>query len=379
MYSIQCTSDIKPLFANTKRWDAFSGGVPFRQVAWLEPWWDEFQGKHEAYILVATNQSGALCGLLPLYRKASSPQTLCGMGDNNACTDFVSILAAPAEASRVCDAIADFLIENAHSGDFGWDFIEIDGVSDSDPIMHRFSSRLKREGAIVEAQSRMHSWFLQSCGSWDALLKNLSKRSRRKINSYLDRFESNDQLEIRMASSEREVDEFTEALIELHQRRWNEAGQRGTYADQCFRKFIFRVAKQMFREGRLYLPVLRFNGAIIGAELGFISGDKKLYIYSSGYDLDHAELEPGRILNTQTLKFVHEHELFGIEFMRGDEEYKQRSGAKPTRVLQMLVVAPRWWAKIYHTVWLANFELKQWVRRRIGREPVCVVEMAITT
>ncbi|EMI20183.1 cellulose biosynthesis protein celD [Rhodopirellula maiorica SM1] len=380
MYRVECLRSVSTLFGSPEEWNSLSGGVPFRQTSWLQPWWDQFGGQLEAYVLVARDAEEQICGILPLCRSFDSPRTLRFIGDNNACTDFASILLDPqdANAESIVDAMVQFLCEHTATDSEGWDFLELDGVSAGDPVMRCFSASLAKAGVIVHAQSRMSTWLLQAAESWEQQLSRHSKRTRKKTRGFLESVDKTPGMERVIANSTEQVDEFMDAIIELHQRRWNAVGEPGTYADKQLRDFVTQMAHEMFRNDRLYLPVLRLDGRIIGGELGILSDDL-LYIYSSGFDLDAANLEPGRILAVNTLKYVHDQGLRGIEYMRGDEPYKARSGAEPTPLLQLRVVAPRWWAKVCHSAWSAQFELKQWARRRTGRELVKVVDMALTS
>ncbi len=380
MYRVECSNSVSTLFGDPDSWNSLSDGIPFRQTSWLKPWWDQFGGQSEAYVVVARDEQDKICGILPLCRTPDSPRTLRFIGDNNACTDFTSILLDknPSAGKDIVEAMVQFLCSKAGSDSSGWDFLELDGVSAADSVMRCFSASLTNAGAIVHAQSRMNTWFLEAAESWEQLLLNHSKRTRKKTKGFLESVDKTPGMERVLAQSSEQVDEFMEAMIELHQRRWNAVGEPGTYADKRLRDFVIQMAHQMFQRDRLYLPVLRLDGRIIGGELGILS-DNQLYIYSSGFDLDASDLEPGRILAVNTLKYVHDQGLRGIEYMRGDEPYKPRSGAEPTPLLQMRVVAPRWWAKVCHSAWSAQFELKQWARRRTGRDLVKVVDMALTS
>lgn len=385
MYRVECSSSVNALFGNPESWNSLSDGIPFRQTRWLKPWWDQFGDALEAYVVVARDDQGQICGILPLCRQLASPRTLRFMGDNNACTDFASILldsgataAQSIVAQSIVDAMVQFLCLHAGSDSYGWDFLELDGVSAADPIMRCFSASLAKAGVIVHAQSRMSTWFLKSAESWEQQLSNHSKRTRKKTKGFLEAVDKTPGMQRVLAQSSEQVDEFMDAMIELHQRRWNAVGEPGSYADKRLRDFVIQMAHEMFEHERLYLPALRLDGRIIGGELGILS-DNQLYIYSSGFDLDASDLEPGRILAVNTHKYVHDQGLRGIEYMRGDEPYKPRSGAEPTPLLQLRVVAPRWWAKVCHSAWSAQFELKQWARRRTGRELVKVVDMALTS
>ncbi|GAA5505311.1 hypothetical protein Rcae01_00755 [Novipirellula caenicola] len=380
MYRVECLRCVSTLFDHPSSWNLLSGGVPFRQTSWLKPWWAQFGDSLEPSVVVVRDSQEQIRGILPLCRSLASPRTLRFIGDNNACTDFASILLNPndADADSIIDAMVQFLCEHAATDACGWDFLELDGVSAADPVMRCFSASLARAGVIVHAQSRMSTWLLQAAESWEQQLSNHSKRTRKKTKGFLEAVDKTPGMERVVANSTEQVDEFIGAMIELHQRRWNAVGEPGTYADKRLRDFVIQMAHEMFRNDRLYLPVLRLDGRIIGSELGILSDDL-LYIYSSGFDLDASKLEPGRILAVNTLKYVHDQGLRGVEYMRGDEPYKARIGAQPTPLLQLRVVAPRWWARVCHSAWSAQFELKQWARRRTGRELVKVVDMALTS
>ncbi|TWU43906.1 hypothetical protein Q31b_14380 [Novipirellula aureliae] len=380
MFSIERTDHLATIVsgADSSRelWNSLADGVPFREPSWLESWWESFSNGQEPYILIARDASRQICGLLPLYRKSGSPRVLCSFGNNNVCSDFVSVIAKPENAKEIAKAMANFLIDQMNDSNDSWDLIEMDGISENDEVMKTFAAELGKRSAIVHAQSRMHTWLFECQATWDDWLQKLSRRTRRKHHLLESRVEDTDGMELVVASNHDEVTALIDGLIDLHQRRWNAVGEPGSYADPKMRSFIQQVAKHWHDRNRLHLVAILMDGKTIGNALNYRSDDGCLYVYSTGYDIEASKLEPGRVLTTKTLKYAHEQKMKGVEFLRGDEAYKKMLGAVPTRLLEYRIVAPRLWAKLSHAAWATQFELKQWVRRRTGRETLEVVDIA---
>ena len=221
----------------------------------------------------------------------------------------------------------------------------------------------------------MHTWYKPRSESWDDHLKGFGKTQRRKFRRWSEVIDSTEGLSKVIAQSTDEVDELLDSLIELHQRRWNADGQPGTYADPMVRDFVVASSQDFFLRDRLRLSALCHDGRAIGGELHFVGGDNRLYCYSSGYDLDSASIEPGRILNVETLLDLYRCDYAGIDFLRGDEPYKKRMAAESRRVIQLRVGAPGFVSRVLDSAWRARFEVKQWLRTRTGRDPINVVDI----
>ncbi|MFK8113480.1 MAG: GNAT family N-acetyltransferase [Rubripirellula sp.] len=376
MLRIEFTDQIRSLLDDVQTWDSLASGVPFREAAWLRPWWDTFGHNLEARILTARDQDNRLRGILPLYVSPAPSQskTLRLIGDGQACSDYASILVADEDANEVADAMGQFLTECVSDQQFGWDQIDLDGVVEGDPAMAQLGRSLKSGGASLHAQSRMSTWFRPHAGSWDEHLAKHGKTQRRKMRRWLKVLEAGTDVEKVVANTEPQVDEILNRLIDLHQRRWNEAGEAGSYADPTFREFVAKAAKSFSSKQRLYLVGLKHAGEFIGAELNFIGGNRVQYSYSAGYDVDASEFEPGRLLNVDVIQQVYQNDLAGIDYMRGDEEYKKRMATESRRVFHTRVVAPTLLPKLRHAAWCTQFEFGQWMRRRTGRPLIDVID-----
>ncbi len=377
MLHIKITRDLDSLLADSDRWNTLARGVPFRESHWLAPWWREFGEGKQAHVLVACDDAGIIRGLLPLYREIEGGpgRTLSMIGDGDACSDYVSLLARDDEAVEVGEAFGKYLALTASDETSGWDLIDIDGVVEGDAPMAALARGLKIGGSALHTQSRMSTWYKPRDASWDEHLKHHGKTQRRRMRRWSEKISPEGGMTKRVAESDDHVDELLNALIEMHQRRWNEAGEPGSYADPRFRSFISDAAKRFCRCGQLYLNALVHEGRIIGAEFNLIGANRILYSYSAGYDLDAADLEPGRVLGVDTLLELYRGPYEALDYMRGDEEYKKRMSTGSRRLLRLRAVAPTWLPRLRHAAWWTQFEVKQWVRRRAGRRPVDVLDI----
>lgn len=378
MYQIERTSDVQSLFADPDGWDQLSRGVPMRESAWLGAWWKVYGQNREAYVVTVRDSEGALAGLLPLYRAKPNHagRTLSGMGDGTTCTDHVSVLARPEEAETIARAIGAWLARVSRDPRDGWDLMDLDGIVGGDPAAIALLESLRNAGAVSHASSRMNLWMRATSDDWETHLSRLNHTDRRKSRRYRDRLEEGQSPVCRIASTEAEVHLAVDVLIDLHQRRWTATGEAGSYATPESRDFVHAVAQGFFERGQLQLIWIELEGQPISSEFRIIGRDGVLYTYSTGMDREFAKLEPGRMLHIAGLLFAYQQGLCGIDYLRGDEEYKKRMLATPRPIIHLRIVAPSLLPRLRHAVWLTNFEVKQFLRRRAGRTALRILDLS---
>ncbi|WP_161604599.1 GNAT family N-acetyltransferase [Roseiconus nitratireducens] len=373
------TSDLRRLLADRPTWGRLACGVPFRDPRWLAPWWDSFSESAEAYALVASDERCVIRGVLPLYRRSNHGyRDLNFVGDGAACSDYVSIACRPQDSTAVAQAMAAYLMDVRDDPDHGWDGVEIDGIAESDETMRSFAQALLVGGAAVHAHSRQSTWLSARRATWEDHLRSMAKTTRRKVRRFGEQIDGAGGLTKRVAETENQVDAFLDELIDLHQRRWRAEGVAGSYHDSRMVTFIHSVAQAFFLSQRLYLPTLWKGDRMVSAELHMIGDDRRLYCYSSGYDIDSSHLQPGRVLLSDTLRELYRRDWTGIDFLRGDEIYKRRMAATPQRIVCLRVFSPSAAGRIRFETWSAGFNAKQWLRRRLGIPPLSVVGMCET-
>jgi hypothetical protein len=74
-------------------------------------------------------------------------------------------------------------------------------------------------------------------------------------------------------------------------------------------------------------------------------------------------------LNLAAIRRAIERGYRAFDFLRGDESYKARLGARPRPTIEYRVVPRRPVAQIRHGIWLAGHELKAWVKEAMKDVP----------
>lgn len=383
--TIQWSDDLTGLLSETSAWSSLTRGVPFRHPSWIGAWWNHLSEQATPAILVARDSQNKIRGLLPLYQRASeanslskidaSGRTLHSIADGNTCSDYVSILAAKNEQVHVAQQMADFLGQRYDSSQDGWHSIVIDGIVEGDIPMEAFFQRLSQRNVPVHCQSRMSTWYCPAAESWDAYLMQYSSNSRSKKRRVLKRISNTPGLTLETAESIPDVHRMLDELIVLHQDRWKEAGELGSFVEPEFRDFVHAAAESFFKDGKLWSVVIRLKEVAVASAILFIGDDQRAYVYTTGTDMGQRKLEPGKLLSLYLIEQVHERGLSGIDFMRGNESYKALLADKSKRVMEARIASPAMISRLQHTAWLTQFEMKQFLRRRLGRSEVEVVEI----
>ncbi len=290
-----------------------------------------------------------------------------------ACSDGLSIHCHSEDAEQVGYAIADWLIEHASTDDDGWNELELDGVHHGDPAIAALVQRMVQRDIWCQSESRMNCWFLKTARSVDSYLADFGRTRRRQFRQHQQRLQSEPDLSLAVVSDQNELNRELASLIDLHQRRWNAVGQPGTYADPRFCEFVKEAATLKLMRDRLRLVSLKHQNQTIAAQLQLISSDKTLSIYSSGMSPEHAAIEPGRILDVNTIVYASEQGLPGIDYLRGNEPYKANLHAVPTPLVRIKAFSSRRLGRLERRLYQTAFEAKQWVRRQRGSQLIQIL------
>jgi len=327
------------------------------------------------------DEAESLLGVLPLYQRPDDVRRglLRSLGDGKACTDYVSIIApndteADVESRHlVARMVADHLVDTSEDTRYGWHTLLMDGVVEGDPTMDAFRQRLAERSASVHATSRMHTWYRACAESWDEYLKQFSRSSRSKQKRFLKRLDQTTGLKLESPTEPSSVAILVDQLVELHQQRWTQVGETGTFHDDNVRHFIQEVAARALEKDNLWLVALKLDGQLMSAALSLIGDDRRAYCYCTATDLSEEKLQPGNLLTMWMIQEAHRRKLQGIDFLRGDEEYKRRLHAEPKKQMEWRIASPHLSSRLKHAAWLTGFEAKQWIRRSVGRKAIDVV------
>jgi CelD/BcsL family acetyltransferase involved in cellulose biosynthesis len=110
--------------------------------------------------------------------------------------------------------------------------------------------------------------------------------------------------------------------------------------DPQMQGFFFDVAQVLQAQGWLQLAFVEMDGEKAATLLNFDYGDCIL-VYNSGYDpAQFRHLSPGIVVTARSIEQAIALGRDKFDFLRGDEVYKYRFGAKDTQVRRLLIAKP---------------------------------------
>jgi len=366
---VRCVENLAELEAYRGPWDALASGCIFRSWTWLSTWWRHYgegDRRRELRVFLAFREPStkpeSLAGVLPCYVDSSWTQgrVLRLLGDGEACSDHVGLLALPSVAS---DAAEHITVHLAARGD--WDLLELEGVDGNDVATVRLHEALALHDCMARRVRGEQCWVIDLPPTWDDFLAMQSKSHRKQLRQLERRVIDSGEARWKLVES---IDDFAAAwstLVDLHQRRRQSLGEPGCFASRTWAAFHWEVAQRLLAWGRLRLSVLELGGRPIAAEY-HLAGDRATYAYQGGLDPERLAEEPGQLSTICSIKRAIALRHAQFDFLRGDEPYKAHWRATPRQSLRLMAVPPRVLPKLRHRTWTGAHGVARAVRQLTG-------------
>jgi hypothetical protein len=117
--------------------------------------------------------------------------------------------------------------------------------------------------------------------------------------------------------------EILDELIDLHQRRWREAGKAGAFAGERFRAFHRSLIPRLLAEQAVYLFRVTSDLGTVGCLYGFVENERALF-YQSGFGrFADSKLSPGLVSHALCMQACLDRGLMEYDFLMGDMRYKR--------------------------------------------------------
>jgi hypothetical protein len=356
-------------------WDALAAATPwatpFARWGVHRAWWDAYGGNaHEQTLVVvdpADADSDAPVAIVPLmHRHEVEPDDAILRtrlrGDAHlpftpvAATakavffgatyhaDYATLLARPADLPAVAEAVAEALSTSgdAHDPDHPapWDVVDLRRLRCGDPaagaLAQAFGARTGEGWTVVrEREDVCPVVTLEPGADFDAYLGTLGKKERHEVRRKIRRAEAAG--EVRLGRSTDPVADL-DAFVDLHQKRWGEAGLfPPTAGGEQSRVFFRRLFELLDGDGTVQLHFLAVAGRRIAAGVWFEDASA-WYLYNAGVDPDARELSPGVLMSAKAIEAAILAGRRRFDYLRGDEPYKYEWGAVDEPIQRLLVV-----------------------------------------
>jgi CelD/BcsL family acetyltransferase involved in cellulose biosynthesis len=282
---------------------------------WLFSWWKNYGAGKELW-LVTVRRDKKLVGLLPLMKETRKKlgvtlSTIVNLGTPQ--SDVGGFLFNPGD-----DDIPIAILEYLKKHQKGWDILELNEISLRDPAFPFIASAFdpKQYSRIDEVNAH---FFIELEDSWDKFGQRLSKKFRHNLRRALKLAEEIGPVKITRLQG-RDVNEKSLDIITEINRHANYPKLYNSLSEQAFLK---ELAVSMAEKKWFSIYLLFVNNEPVAYEYGFVH-ENRFEDWRSGFDTRFpANISIGKLLAMQVVQKCIEEKQREIDFLRGDESYKQ--------------------------------------------------------
>jgi CelD/BcsL family acetyltransferase involved in cellulose biosynthesis len=309
--------------------------APFLRFEYLRDWWQTLGGGEwpQAELAVFTAHDGEkLIGVAPLFQATNrDAQTALLLLGSIEISDYLDLIVRPADLPRFVSGLLDFL---ASIQPDSWRALDWYNLPEASPTLPALESESVSRGWTFTRETYQPAPYIPLPADFDTYLAGIDKKQRHEIRRKMRRAAEHD-VPVRWYIVEDEATLDTEMNGFFALMLQDPAKEK--FLTEPMRRQMLAAARTALRGGWLWLAFLEVGGQKAAGAFNF-DYDNRLWGYNSGVDREFIELSPGWVLLSHSLQWACEHGRAEFDFMRGNEEYKYRFGAKDRLVMRGKVV-----------------------------------------
>ncbi|MGD2206734.1 MAG: GNAT family N-acetyltransferase [Anaerolineae bacterium] len=301
---------------------------------WQATWWKHLGEGSLVLLGFRAEDDGRLVGIAPLFHTETQDNlSVLYMVGCRDVSDYLDLIVEQGQEDDVYSALLDYLENEAPA----WDLVDLCNIPQDSLTFVRLRELAETRGyqTLVEVEDVCP--LIDLPVTWDDYLMSIDKKQRHEIRRKLRRADGGADTQFVIVGPDRDLRAEMEAFIDLHQKS---APEKDAFMDQQMQDFFFDVAQVLQTQGWLQLAFVEMDGQKAASLLNFDYGGDIL-VYNSGYDpMQFRHLSPGIVVTARCIKHAIDLGRSKFDFLRGDEVYKYRFGAKDTEVRRLLIAKP---------------------------------------
>jgi CelD/BcsL family acetyltransferase involved in cellulose biosynthesis len=317
--------------------------APFLRYEYLRDWWQTLGGGEwpQAELAVVTARDGEqLIGVAPLFQAVNREglPALLLLGSIEI-SDYLDLIVRPADLPRFVSGLLDFLASKlpfdfAQDKPDSWRALDWYNLPEASPTLPALEAESATRGWTFTRETYQPAPYIPLPADFDTYLAGIDKKQRHEIRRKMRRAAEHE-IPVRwyIVEDESMLDAEMDGFFAL----MTQDPAKEKFLTEPMRRQMLATAHTALRGGWLWLAFLEVGGTKAAGAFNF-DYDNRLWGYNSGVNRDFIELSPGWVLLSHTLQWACEHGRSEFDFMRGNEEYKYRFGAKDRLVMRAKVV-----------------------------------------
>jgi len=305
----------------------------FSTYEWQMTWLEAYQ-PGEIWVTTCRDGDGNLIGIAPWFIEVRPDERVVRSIGCVDVTDYVDLIVDTNWIEPVLQIFAAQMIEQHER----YTRINLCNIPEGSPTLDHFATRLRDCGFDTGLEFQEVCPVIVLPESWDDYLAQLDKKNRHELRRKLRRAEGETQsLTWYIVGPEHDIDAELEAFLELMAA--SQPSKQEFLSDPRNRRFFELLTARTYAHGWLQLNFLVADGVRVATYYNFDYAGN-IQVYNSGLLPDsYGHISPGIVLVAYNIRDAIEKGRRQFDFLRGNEEYKYRLGAKDTRIFKLVARA----------------------------------------
>jgi CelD/BcsL family acetyltransferase involved in cellulose biosynthesis len=334
---VQAIRSYSEFLAMREDWERMMERAPAANIFlthdWLATWWRHYGNGNRIYIL-AVYEAKELIGLAPLMiqerRLAGFPvlRRIAFLGTG--VSDRLDILLAKGQERAILAAIISHLQHER------WNVVDLEEISEQSVTTKLLPPLAEALGIRVEVSVQSVCPVIELCSDAESYLTSLNRKIRKNLSYYQRRIMKERAVSVDSVTGP-QLDRDLQAFFQIYRKSLSgRAGTRKLVGDK-FEVFRKEVAMRFAQQDRVHLTLLHVDGHAVAGELNFVYRGT-YYAYNGCHDPDWNQESVGTVLQWEVIRQAIAAGCHEYDFLRGEERYKYRWGAKPRPHVQIRLI-----------------------------------------
>lgn len=309
-------------------WDVIANqgitDTPFQYKSYQQIWWTHL-GEGELHTIVVQNDDEVIA-IAPLNLRGD----VITFNASKEETDYLDIIVAEENAAVAWQAIFDCLCGD----DFpAWNALDLYNIPAESVSRDIVATQAAQRGFSFATERAEVCPVIPLTGSFDEYLGQIDKKQRHEIRRKMRRAKGAEAEVVTIDASH----DLTQAVNDFLKLLQSSTHDKNDWLNEARTATFHETAKAALAAGTLQLMFIEVDGQRAAALFNFVYKGRT-WVYNSGLNPNaFGRLSLGVVLSAAAIQTATELGHHSFDFLRGDETYKYRFGAKDTEIFRLMI------------------------------------------